>query len=274
MLFRSTNTRAKITPKINQFIVKGPANTYVLKNVLNLQNKNWVNINGAQINYIYDKGGLITVVDFAESDGFTLISSYGRYPSDFKVSNLKAEIFNSHDNNFKFGELETSIITLNGKQYVGIYTKGKKPTDTVIKKSSFDYSIKLTYQKGSKSEQKIVTLKYIINIGSYKTCFHNLDIGKSIVNIGSSLSFLVGEIERKIATIELRTIDNYLYNYDIGKDKIQFLLEPTSPNITFRVAPLPIEGTYDIFAKPVSDYQGNLNIKINGQQKKKNTYKF
>ncbi|MBP3800896.1 MAG: ricin-type beta-trefoil lectin domain protein, partial [Clostridia bacterium] len=266
---KGTTTRAKITPKINQFTVKGLANTYVLKNVLNLQNKNWVNINGAQINYVYDKGGLITAVDFAESDGLTLISSYGKYPPDFSISNVQAEIYNSHDNNFKFGGLTASIISIDGKQYVGIYANGKKPSDTVIKKSSFDYSIKITYKKGSTSEQKIITLKYNLNIGSYKTCFHNLDIGKTNLNIGSSLSFLVGENERKIATIELKTIDNYLYNYDIGKDKIQFLLEPSSSSITFRVAPLSIEGTYDIYAKPVSDYQGNLNIKINGQQKKK-----
>ncbi|MBP3801649.1 MAG: ricin-type beta-trefoil lectin domain protein, partial [Clostridia bacterium] len=230
---KGTSNKVKITPKINQFTVKGTPDTYVLKNVFNLQNKNWVNINSAQINYVYDKGGLITALDLAEPDGLTLISSYGKYPSDFKVSNVKAEIYNSHDNNFKFGELEASIVTINNKQYVGIYTKGKKSSNTVIKKSSFDYSIKVTYQKGSTSEQKIVTLKYNLNIGSYKTCFHNLDIGKTNLNIGSSLSFLVGENERKIATIELKTIDNYLYNYDIGKDKIQFLLEPSSSSITF-----------------------------------------
>ena len=264
---KGTTNRSKITPKINQFTVKGDANGYTMKNVLNLPNRNWVSLdlNNPTINYLYDQTGLLTVIDFAEADGKTLISSYGRYPNDFKVSDCRAVLYNSHDLNYKFGDLEARMITIDNKQYVGIYTKDKSATDKLVKKSSFDYTIQLKYI----NEQKYVQLHYNLNIGSYKTCFHDLDISKTNVISDETLEFLPDEPEKKFAKLELSTIDSYLYNYDIGKENIELLLDNGSKNITFRVVPLSIEGTYDLYGKAVGDYQGYLYIKVKGQEVKR-----
>ena len=66
----------------------------------------------------------------------------------------------------KFGDVKTSILTY-----------------TVIKKIIIYYLIKVTYQKDSTSEQEIIILKYVLNIGSYKILSYNLDIGKTNLNI-------------------------------------------------------------------------------------------
>ena len=57
----------------------------------------------------------------------------------------------------KIGDLKSSIVNLLLKNML-VYLK----------------ILKVTYQKGSTSEQEIVILKYILNIGSYKI-FYNLD---------------------------------------------------------------------------------------------------
>ena len=79
-----------------------------------------------------------------------------------------------------------------------------------------------------------------------------------------SHEFLIGA-ERKIAKIELRTKDYYLYNIDMGKDKIQYYLDNSSRNdITFRVVPLSIDSTYDIYAKTTGSYQSYLVAIVKG----------
>ena len=90
-----------------------------------------------------------------------------------------------------------------------MYTPDGKTTDTIVKKSSFDYSIKFTLEKSSGNEEKTVTLKYIVNIGTYTTCFHDLKVENTNLEQEWSLEFLIGT-ERKIAKIELRTTDYYL----------------------------------------------------------------
>ena len=79
---------------------------------MNLYDKNWLNINGAQLTYVSDSAGLITVLDLAESDGETLISSYGKYPDGFNVNNIKALLYSRHDPNYEFDGLETRRIDL------------------------------------------------------------------------------------------------------------------------------------------------------------------
>ena len=260
---KGTSTRTKINPKINQFYVKGNSDSYILKNVLNLYNKKWLSIDGAVITYVYDQNGQITALDFADSDGVTLISSYSSYPSDFDVTKVKAVLYSIHDYNWKFGELEARIIYTDGKPYIGIFTKDKSATDKLVKKSSFDYSLKITYEKSTETIEKIVTLKYIINIGSYQTCFHNLDLSKTNLDMEYSLEFLIGASEKKFAKIELKTTDYYLYNYDIGKENIKLILDNNPTNaIQFRVVPLSIEGTYEVYGKAVASYSGTLRLLI------------
>ncbi len=260
---KGTSTRTKINPKINLFYVRGNPDSYILKNVLNLYTKKWLSIDGAEITYLYDQNGQITALDFAESNGQTLISSYSSYPSNFDVTKVKAVLFSTHDPNWKFGELEARIIYTDGKPYIGIFTKDKLPTDKLVKKSSVDYSLKITFEKSKETVEKIVRLKYIINIGSYKTCFHNLDLSKTKLDMEWSLEFLIGASERKFAKIELQTTDTLLYNYDIGKENIKLILDNNPTNaIQFRVVPLSIEGTYEVYGKAVASYSGNLRLLI------------
>ena len=263
---KGTTDSKKISSKINQFIVKGTASSLTLKNVFDVYTKNWLEIDGSSITYSYDKDGFITAVDLAEEDGLTLISSYGKYPVDFDVSTLKAELYSEHDLSYKFGELKTMILNMNGIEYIGVFTKDGKPTDSLIKKSSFDYKIRFTLEKINGKEIKVVTLKYIININPYTTCFHDLSIKNTNLDIPWRVELITGGAERKISKVELRTMDYYLYNYDIGKEKVQFLLTPEAAGITFRVVPLLIEGTYDVYAKSTQDYSGKLHIKIKGEE--------
>ena len=260
---KGTSTSTKINPKINQFSVRGNANSLTIKYVLNLYTMNWVDANGAEITYVSQTNGKLTVLDLAESNGGSLISTYGKYPEGFDVNKIKAELGSPHDVNYRY-ELVPKIEVFEGAEYIVLYTKNNVATDTLITRSSFDYTIKITLQKDKGNEEKTVTIKYILNIGSYVTCFHNFAKEKTYLDQSYELQFLTGGAERKIAKIELRTVDNYLYNYDIGKDKIQYVLEPANYLINFRVVPLSIEGTYDVYVKSNSDYQGFLIVYVDG----------
>ena len=267
---KGTSTSNRINSKINTFSARGGANSLIFKNILNLYDKNWLNINGAQLTYVSDSAGLITVLDLAESDGETLISSYGKYPDGFNVNNIKALLYSRHDPNYEFDGLETRIITIDGKEYIGIYVTKNRPTDDLVKKSSFEYSIKFTLVKNNGNEEKLVTLNYIVtNIGQYKTCFHPLKIENTELDQDYSLEFLIGSSERKIGTLILKTTDYLLYNTDIGKEKIQYILEPQSNAITFRVVPLSIEGTYDIYGNSTDSYSGTLHVLVDGVEIRK-----
>ena len=87
----------------------------------------------------------------------------------------------------------------------------------------------------------------------------------------SELEFIIGEEEMKIGRIELKTKDSYLYNKDIGKENIVYSLENNDNAISFRIVPLYIEGTYDVYGKATEEYNGDLIIKINGKQIKTQT---
>ena len=266
---KGTNSPNKISSKINTYSVRGNPDYLILKNVLNLYNRIWLYINGAELTYKYDDTGLLTILDLAEADG-TLISSYGKYPDGFNIKNLKAEFYSDHDLTWKFGDLEPRIITIDGAEYIGIYTADRSTTDKLVKKSSFDYAMRFTLKRGTfGDDQKVVSLKYLINIGSYTTCFHNFEPKNTYLDQEDPLELLIGGAERKIGKIELKTTDFYLYNYDIGKEKIEYLLDPKSPNITFRIVPLSIEGTYDVYAKATGPYEGYLTVQVAGVPIKK-----
>ena len=72
---------------------------------MNPKSKKWLDINtftDTIITYVPDSKGFITAIDFAESKGDILISSYDSYPDEFDVSNLKVIISSTHDENFNF----------------------------------------------------------------------------------------------------------------------------------------------------------------------------
>lgn len=100
----------------------------------------------AEIIYVNTQKGLITVLDWTESDEETLILSYGQYPEHFDFD-VKTSFFNNNDYNYSSRKIKTKIIVVDGVEYIGIYTKEELPTDTIIRKSSFYYLIKVTLEK-------------------------------------------------------------------------------------------------------------------------------
>ena len=255
----------KISSKINQFYVRGNANTYIIKKIYNLSTNKWIDINNSQntkIQYKADSSGLITALDFAEADGSILISQYGKYPSDFKITDVTAELSNAHDTKFGFVQPTVKIVSLGGKDYIGIYQLDTKKTGKVVMKSSYEYTLKFKYM--SKNE-KSAGLQFNLNINSYKTCFHPLDLKKTEITIANIVNLAIGGAETKIGSIILKTTDNSLYNYNIGANNIVFKLE-INVNIIFRIVPLSVEGTYDVYVKANQGYQGDAKIFINNQE--------
>ena len=193
---KTTKKTTVITPKLNQFYVRGDPKNYIIKKILNPINKKWIDIDTAAktiLTYVADSKGFITAIDFAESKGNILISSYGSYPSGFNLGNLQVKLSSTHDETYIKG-INKKIITLSGKPYVGLYTTDGATTNNIIKKSSFNYYLKFTYFK----VQKSASIKYILNIGSYITCFHNLNEKKTKVNINNKIELVTVEAEKKI----------------------------------------------------------------------------
>ena len=251
---KGTTQSYQITPKINQFSVRGSSDSLILKKVLNQYDKKWIDITNAEISYAYGENDRLTALDLAESDGETLISSYGNYPSDFDISKITAELYTYHDWNYKF-TLQPKKITIDGKEYIGLFPQDSdKDKSPLIKKSSFEYYIKVKYN----NDEKIIKVVYILNIGSYQTCFHDYDVSKVNLEQDWSLELLIGS-ERKIAKIELKTTDYYLYNY---KKTVKYILNPQSNAIQFRIVPLSIDGTYDVYATAYDTYYGNVETYV------------
>ena len=266
LILNTTQERVKITSKINQFNVRGKASTYIIKRIFEPSTKSWINFETGkttQITYTPSSEGFITAIDFAESDGNVLISSYDEYPDDFHLANLVVKFYNPHDDSYVFAQPLVKEYPMNGKPYIGIFTKDTNLTDEVFKKSSFAYYLKFNYTKESTFEEKYAAINYVLNIGSYKTCFHDLNEENTNITISDNINIITGGDEVKLGSIILTTTDDNLYNYDIGKSKIQFNLQPTNDDIKFRVVPLSIEGTYDIYANSTQNYDGKVELIIN-----------
>ena len=268
---KSTKEKTKLTTKLNQFYVRGKPAEYTIKKIYNPSTNSWIDIDTATntiITYVADSKGFITAIDFAESTGNVLISSYESYPSEFSLSNLNVKFYSPHDENYSFAGVKTKFITLDGKPYIGIYTSSETSTNDLIKKSSFYYNLKFTYF----NVQKSAAIQYVLNIGTYVTCFHDLNEANTIVNIPDPVSLITGEAEKKLGTIILNTNDNNLYNYNIGIDNIKINLIPSNSNINFKKVALSIDGTYDVYASSSQDYDGVIQIEINGKFVKNITF--
>jgi len=268
---KTTKEKTKLTTKLNQFYVRGNPSDYTIKKIYNPSTNSWIDIDTATntiITYVADSNGFITAIDFAESIGNVLISSYESYPSGFSLSNLKVEFYSPHDENYPFSGVKAKFITLDGKPYIGIYTSSETTTNDLIKKSSFYYNLKFTYF----SVQKSAAIQYVLNIGSYVTCFHDLNEANTLVNIADPVSLITGEDEKKLGTIILNTDDNNLYNYDVGISNIKTNLIPSNGNINFKLVALAIDGTYDVYGSSSQDYSGILQILINGKFVKNITF--
>ena len=261
---KKTRALTKITAKINQFYVRGYANTYIIKKIYNPSTNKWIDIGTTEdtkIQYKTDSSSLVTALDFAEADGNILISEYVNYPDDFKITDLTCELYSPHDTNFKFVQPSIRTVSMGGRSYIGIYVYDVSNTGRVIVKSNFEYYLKFKYLQNS---EKSAAAQYIPNISPYVTCFHPLDLTKTKISIPDSVELLIKADEAKIGSITLSTTDGNLYNYDIGIGNFSFKLE-ISVDIQFRLVALSIEGTYDVYAKSNEEYQGDAQIIIKNQ---------
>ena len=268
LILNTTNEKIKITSGINQFNVRGYANQYTIKKIYEPSTKTWIDFKADQstvITYKPNSNGFITAIDFAESDENILLSSYDRYPDDFNLSNLSIKYYNSHDVLYAFTQPSLEIINQDGKPYIGIYTKNKTSTDNLFKKSSFSYYLTFKYTTNYKEEEKSAAINYVLNIGSYEACIHDLKEENANITISDNVIITTGEDEVKLGSIILTTTDNYLYNYDIGIGNIKINLSPPSDDIVFRNVSLSIEGTYDIYVQSAKNYKGKFELIINGK---------
>ena len=258
---KTTKETIVITTKLNQFYVRGDPKEYTIKKILDRSNNKWIDIDtytNTLITYVPDTYGFITALDFAETKADILISSYVTYPSTFNIQNVQAKLTSTHDETY-IKDIIIKYVSMGGRTYIGLYTTDGLTTNNIFKKSSFNYYLKFNYFQ----VQKSASVKYILNIGSYITCFHNLNEKKTKVNIDNRIELLTGGDEKKLGTIILSTDDSNLYNYDIGTSNIKTSLNPSNNNIIFRLVALSIEGTYDLYVKSNQDYSGKLEIIIN-----------
>ncbi|MCQ2964003.1 MAG: hypothetical protein MJ203_00325 [archaeon] len=226
--------------------------------VYNPNNGQWVPYSQAEFNFRGVDKGFVTAFDMTESDHKTLISSSkGGYPQSFDLKKVKAVLTSPHDPDYKFQDLSISRVQKDGKQYLGIYM------NETLKKSSFPYEIVLTFN----DEEERIPINYVfpnpLTIGDRTTCFHDLDISKTKVTVLNK--DLVAGDPTAFLSIELTTEDGYLYNYDIGKDKIKVMVDEKNGG-NFTVIPETILGTYTIYGDVTS---GNkVSVYINDEKLK------
>ena len=264
----NSNTKIAMTGRTIQIIVSSDSLSLNKAKIYNYYAKNFVNIDNAVIEYANDKSGCLTVIDFADSTGL-LTSQIKKYPSNFDDKQVKVEFYSEHDKNFKLGDFVAKVFEWGGVEYVGIFNSEAKESDQYLKRSSFDFTLKITYQ----SVTKVVTFRYnksTLNIGSYTTCFHNLDLSKTKVNINQNVQIKADGSSQKIGTIELRTTDNYLYNYKIDVNRIKASIT-ASGDVSFEIKALCTAGVYEIYAKAKTDYSGEYKITIDGTEVYKQT---
>lgn len=201
---KGKTTKTTIKAKINKFYVSSGKLSLNLAKVLNNYNKRWVSIeNNPVIEYKNDKNGRLTSLDLVDSTG-TLMSKYKAYPEDFDASKIKVEFYSEHDKDVSFGDFYCKVYKDGSTEYIGVFNSKNLESDKVIKRSSFDYTLKFTFG----DVVKYVTLRYnpdTLKIGSYTTCFHDLDLSKTYTDIPwSGVELPVGR-ETKLGTVELRT---------------------------------------------------------------------
>ena len=175
-------TKYEITPYINSFTVSIADLSLIGAKIYSSYTSSWQNIEVASLTYKPDTSGFLTALDLTDSTHAILMSSLGSLPDGFDVSSVGAVLSSPHDPDYTFGKLITKVVTINGKEYVGIYVSGGKNTDTVIKKSTFDYKLQFTIKTEKKSVPLIYKFAQPHTIGNHITCFHNLDESKTIID--------------------------------------------------------------------------------------------
>ena len=254
---KGTSTKTTMTGKIYQINVASDVSTINNSKIYNYYTRKWISIENAEIEFASDSSGRITALDLVDSTG-TLMSEYKTYPTSFDVSKITVDFTSEHDTSYKEKKFYAKIYTENGKQYIGIYNSENKSNDNYIVRSSFNYILTITYQ----SVTKKVIFKYntkTLNIGSYQACFHEFDSSKTQVTLDENAQIKADGKSVKIGTIELRTKDGYLYNYDKGTDKLSITLTSTG-DVKFTIQKTYIAGVYEIYAYSSTEYTGGFTV--------------
>ena len=259
LTLKGTSTKKTLSGRTYQFYVSSDSSTLSKSMIFNYYTKKWVSIDSATIEYRNDKSGRITAIDLADSTG-TLMSKYKTYPTNFDATKIKVEFYSEHDRSINVGDYYAKVYTDGGVQYIGIFNKEGKESDLYVKRSTFDYTLKITYQ----SITKVVTFKFnksYLNIQSYETCFHGVDLSKTKVEMDKNVQIKTDGSYQKIGKIELRTTDGYLYNYKYDVNQIKVGLTVTG-EVKFEIREFYILGIYEIWAKSTVEYSGEYTITI------------
>jgi hypothetical protein len=259
LTLKGKSNKQQMTGKIFQFYVSSESQTLSKSMIFNYYAKKWVSIDNAVIEYRNDKTGRITAIDLADSTG-TLMSKYKKYPTNFDATKINVEFTSDHDTSFDMGKFKAEVYNDGGIEYIGIFNIEKKESEQYLKKSTFEYTLKITYQ----SITKIIKFKYnkaSLNIENYEMCFHTIDLSKTKVDIEKNVQIKTDGQYQKIGKIELRTTDNYLYNYRYDKNKIKVGLTVTG-EVQFEIREYYILGIYEIWAKSKVAYSGEYTITI------------
>lgn len=238
---------------------------YTLENakIYDYYKNSWKMIDNAIIEYKNDEKGILTYLDLYNSESQDYYSKT-KYPDDFDESSIKIEFYSEHDLTINCGEFYPEINEENSNQYIAIYNNENLESDKYIKRSSFDYILKIALE----NEEKFVTFRFnnkTLNISEYKTCFHDLNFSNTYFDVVDNKEIL-GPYKHQLGTIELRTTDNYLYNKEIDlNDFFQFIFDKVV-NSSFKINPRIISGIYDIDLTLNELYNGSLTIMFKGNK--------
>ena len=260
---KKSTTKTEITGRVNTFQVSSTSYYLEGAKIYNPYTWSWVDIEGATISLRNDWSGLVTAIDLADASGTVLRSTLGDIPSDFDFSTVTAYITSTHDSSYKV-QLYAKKYYWGSYQYVGFYVASdNKQTYELVKKNSYDY--KIVFQCGEQT--KTITYNYIFessySIGNYTTCFHDLDLSKTITSF-KTVELAKGG-ETYVGTITLQTKDNQLYNYDIGKDKIVLSLKDSSADsgFSYRIVTDTVNGVYHVYVTATKEFTSDIIMKIN-----------
>ena len=116
--------------------------------------KKWVSIDNSVIENRNERTARITAIDLANSTG-TLMSKYKTFPTNLDAAKIKVEFYSEHDRSINVGDYYIIFCIDCGFQYIDIFNKNGKESDQYLKRSSFYYTLKITYQ----SLTKIITFR-------------------------------------------------------------------------------------------------------------------
>ena len=254
----SSSTKTTVTPSINAYKVTNVPTSFIGAYFYSFYTAKWST--ATSFTYKSDSSSLVGLIDLTDTDGKTLMSTF-EYSANFKAESITGTLSSEHNKSDNLGSLVGKYYTLNNKKYIGIYFANGGSTDNYVKRSSFNYIITLKLGTNSISYTMLYPLS---NIGTYKTCYHDLNIQNTKFTLYSDpISFYVGQ-QVNAADVFLQTNDNLLYNYNIGLSSFILTVSPQATNTYATItADSSVNGKYLLKVTSQVSGQYTLGVKIN-----------